>query len=213
MSEAAESQTDSLLGGETPSGDQMPSDEQTSSTDENPNGETDSAESTSDQKDSDSKEETEKPLEDYADFVAPEGMELDEKVLEEATVLFKDMKLSQEQAQQLVDFQAKQVQAITQGQVDSFIQMKEDWAEKSKADSEIGGDKLDESLKSGKLALEKFGTPELMTLMNDFGIGNHPEVIRFMAKVGRLTNEDSPGQTGNPVGKSKTRVEVLYPND
>jgi hypothetical protein len=150
-------------------------------------------------------------LEAYADFTLPEGMILNEGLLEQAAPLFKELGLNQEQAQKLVDFQAQQVEASQQGQMDSFNQLKNDWVEQAKKDPDIGGDKFDETVGVAKQAIAKFGNEGLNKLLNDFGMGNHPEIIRFMAKVGRLTQEDNPDDTGNPVSNPKDHVSVLYP--
>ena len=153
----------------------------------------------------------ESSLEAYADFTLPEGMTLNSEQLEAAAPLFKELGLNQEQAQKLVDFQAQQVQAGQQGQMDAFNQLKTDWVEQAKKDAEIGGDKFDENVGIAKQALAKFGNEGFTKLLNDFGMGNHPEVIRFMAKVGRLTKEDNPDDAGNPIGKPRDHVSVLYP--
>lgn len=154
-----------------------------------------------------------KSSETYADFTAPEGIELDAQLLEQATPLFKELGLNQEQAQKLVDFQAANVQASQQGQAEAFNQLKQDWQDQAKNDNEIGGDKFEQSVGDAREALGKFGTPELTKLLNDFGIGNHPEMIRFMSKVGSLTKEDVPGNPGSPVSAEKDRVSILYPSD
>ena len=151
--------------------------------------------------------------ETYADFTVPEGIELDAQMLESAQPLFKELGLNQEQAQKLVDFQAAQVQASQTGQAEAFNQLKLDWQDQSKNDKEIGGDKFEQSVSDAREALGKFGTPELTKLLNDFGIGNHPEMIRFMAKVGTLTKEDVPGNSGSPANPEKDRVSILYPSD
>ena len=151
------------------------------------------------------------PPDTYADFDLPEGMPLDEALLNEATPIFKDLGLTQEQAQKLVDFQVKQVQASSQSQVDAFNQLMQDWREKSKNDSEFGGDKFDESIAVARSAVDKFGTPELKQLLEEHGVGNHPEVIRFMVKVGKLTSEDVPGTSGAQSTPDQDRVSQRYP--
>ncbi len=145
----------------------------------------------------------------YADFVMPEGMVVNESLLNEAVPLFKELKLSQEQAQKLVDFQAKQ-QAQ---QLDTFNQQKETWATQAKTDKEYGGDKFDENVALARSAVSKFGTPELRQMLDDYGVGNHPEVIRFMVRVGQLTREDVPGSKTATPAKSADHVSLLYPND
>jgi hypothetical protein len=149
----------------------------------------------------------------YADFVLPEGMQLDEALLTEATPMFKDLGLTQEQAQKLIDFQAKQVQAGSQKQIDDFNQLKSDWRDLSKNDGEFGGDKFDENVKIAQSAISKYGTSELKQLLEDHGVGNHPEVIRFMVRVGQTLKEDVPGSTGGTPTKAEDAVSILYPND
>jgi hypothetical protein len=153
------------------------------------------------------------PPDAYADFVMPEGVQIDESMLTEATPLFKELGLTQDQAQKLVDFQATQVQAGAQKQVDAFNQQKTDWRDQSASDKEFGGDAFEENIKVAQSAINNFGTPELKQLLEDYGVGNHPEVIRFMVKVGKLTAEDVPGGSSNPLQSTQNRVNQLYPND
>lgn len=149
--------------------------------------------------------------ETYADFALPEGVQMNDAVLTEAAPLFKEMGLNQEQAQKFVDLFASEVQAGEDRQVEAFNQLMTDWREKSANDQEFGGDKFEESVGIARSAIDKFGTPELKQLLEDHGVGNHPEVIRFMVKVGRLTNEDVPGSSGSPTSKAEDRVSILYP--
>lgn len=153
------------------------------------------------------------PPDTYADFAMPEGVEVDSALLSEATPLFKELGLTQEQAQKLVDFQAKQVQAGSANQVEAYNQLMNDWQDQARNDKEYGGDKFDENISVAQSALEKFGTPELKQMMEEYGIGNHPEVIRFMVKVGKLTSEDVPGGSTAALSTPKDRVSLLYPND
>ncbi len=149
----------------------------------------------------------------YADFSMPEGVTVDSALLSEATPLFKELGLTQDQAQKLVDFQAKQVQASSQSNVDAFNQLMNDWQEQARNDKEFGGDKFEENIGVARQAIDKFGTPGLKQLLEEHGVGNHPEVIRFMVNVGKMTMEDVPGGTTNPTSKAQDRVSLLYPND
>lgn len=150
------------------------------------------------------------PPDTYADFTMPEGVEVDSTMLEEAVPVFKELGLNQAQAQKLIDLQAKYVQASSQSQVDAFNQLMNDWQEQAKNDKEFGGDKFEENVGIARSAVEKFGTPELKQLLEEHGVGNHPEVIRFMVKVGKLTAEDVPGNSNSPSAGNKDRAEVLY---
>ena len=73
-----------------------------------------------------------------------------------------------------------QVEAVTQG-----------WLDQSSSDKEFGGERLDANLAVAKTALDKFGTPELKQLMNQTGLGNHPELIRFFYRAGKAISEDT----------------------
>ena len=121
------------------------------------------------------------------EFKAPEGRVFDSEVIAEYSKVAKELNLSQEAAQRVLDAvgpklaerQAAQIEAVRNG-----------WADNSKADKEFGGDKLTENLGVAKKALDQFGTAELRSLLNESGLGNHPEVIRFMYRAGKAISED-----------------------
>lgn len=149
--------------------------------------------------------------ESYSDFTLPEGIEMDQLALDKALPIFKEIGLSQEQAQKLVDLQAEQVQEGIRSQTEQFSQLMNDWVANSKADKEFGGERFEESVSTARLAMDKFGTDEFKQLMEDHGVGNHPEMIRFMWNVGKMLKEDVPGDTGNNPTDEKSRVDILYP--
>lgn len=150
------------------------------------------------------------PPETYADFTMPEGVELDAAAVEQFAPVFKDLGLTQDQAQKLVDIEASRVQASEAGQVEAFNQLIDGWKNESLNDSEFGGDKFEESIGQAQKAIGEFGSPELKKLLDEHGVGNHPAMVRFMVKVGQTLKEDSPGG-GKPTGGKKDRVDVLYP--
>jgi hypothetical protein len=142
---------------------------------------------------------------EYTDFQTPEGVELDNELLASANPLFKELGLSQEQAQKLVDFQSAQVQA----QSDQLIQQTNTWKEAAKTDSEFGGQNFDENIGKASTAIDQFFSQEFKTLLNNTGLGNHPEVIRGFVKIGKQLAEDNPG-SGNASQGEKSRAEKLY---
>lgn len=146
----------------------------------------------------------------YADFAMPEGMELDATALAEAAPMFKELGLTQDQSQKVIDLYAKQVQAGSQKQVDDFNQLMSDWRTQAESDSEVGGDKFNENVKIAQSAINKYGTPELKQLLEEQGVGNHPEVIRFMVRVGQTLTEDVPGSAGTAAAQSSDRVTQMY---
>lgn len=198
--EAAAEDTSSLLTGDTAQGSEG---DATASSEGSADAGTDEAGAEGSQEATDT----------YADFVLPDGMELDSAALESAVPLMQELGLGQEQAQKLVDWYAEQVQAGSQKQNDDFNQLMNDWRAQSMNDKEFGGAKFDENVKLAKSAINKYGTPELKQLLEDHGVGNHPEMVRFMVRVGQTLREDNPGAAGAMSNPVTDRVALLYPTD
>jgi hypothetical protein len=147
------------------------------------------------------------------EFKFPEGVEPDKEMLAQFEPIAKELGLTQEAAQRLVDLSAQQLAKVTEAQRQAFEQQTVQWVDQVKADKEIGGDQLQERLGVAKKALEAFGSPELTQYLNATGLGNHPELIRAFYRAGKAISEDSVitgGQGGNSAPKSAE--QILYPN-
>lgn len=148
----------------------------------------------------------------YADFAIPEGVEVDAETLSEARTLLGEMHLPQEQAQRLVDFYAGKIRQFGAAQSENWVKLNEKWVGDFKADREIGGDRIQETVAAATRAMDRFGTPGLREALIMTGAGNHPEVIRFVARVGKATAEDRfVVAAGASAGSSRSAAEVLYP--
>ena len=132
--------------------------------------------------------------------VADAPNELDPEVLTAFGEVAKELNLPQEAAQKVLDkvapvIQAKQAKVVEQTKVE--------WANQSKSDQEFGGESLNDSLDVAKTSLDTFGTDALKSLLQESGLGNHPEVIRFMYRAGKAISEDSyVGNSEGAAGKS-----------
>jgi hypothetical protein len=142
------------------------------------------------------------------EFKAPEGTTFDDAVLGAYSEVAKELNLSQEAAQKVLDKVAPVIQARQAEQIEA---MRTAWAQSAMADKEFGGDKLSENLATAKKALDTFGTPELRKLLNETGLGNNPEVIRAFYRAGKAISEDKfVGGKGAPPAADDVRS--LYPN-
>lgn len=121
------------------------------------------------------------------EFAAPEGQAFDAQVIAKFSETAKELNLTQEAAQKMLDSMGSVVRDRQMEQVEAI---RNEWTESSKSDKEFGGEKLNENLAVAKKALDSFGTPELRTLLNESGLGNNPEVIRFMFRAGKAISED-----------------------
>lgn len=147
--------------------------------------------------------------EKYEDFKAPEGAAFDAKVIEQFSEVAKELNMPQEAAQKMLD---KVAPVLAARQAEQMEAARNAWADASKTDKEFGGDHLDANLAVAKKALDTFGSPELRTLLNQSGLGNHPEVIRMMVKAGKAISEDKVVTGGADMTPTGSAAKVLYPN-
>ena len=145
--------------------------------------------------------------EHYA-FKPVEGVQFSEAVLGSFSEVARELNLTQDAAQQMLDRVAP---AIAHQQQAAIQAVNEQWVSQVKADKEIGGDRLQQNLAIAKKARDAFGTDGLRTLLNESRIGNHPEMIRFFVRAGQAISEDSfvAGGTRPPAG-GKDAATVLY---
>ena len=97
------------------------------------------------------------------EFKAPEGKQFDAEVLSTYSEVARELNLSQEAAQRVLDAMAPK---MAERQVAQIEAIRTEWANTSKTDKEFGGEKLSENLSTAKKALDAFGTTELRTLLN-----------------------------------------------
>jgi Spy/CpxP family protein refolding chaperone len=156
-----------------------------------------------------------KPAEVTYEFKVPEGFDPNTEGMNELKATAKELGLTPEQAQRIADLGVKQAQGFTTQLVEQQKAMTAQWAEQTTTDKEIGGDKLPENLGVAKKALDTFGSKELKTLLNQSGLGNHPEVVRFMVKAGKAISEDGQLITGSAAQADRANTPIenrLYPN-
>jgi len=160
----------------------------------------------------------------YTEFKVPEGYTLDEAVAKDAGILFKDMNLSQDQAQKLVDFYVKQTNDSLNQPYEAYRALRQEWVEKAKAHPEIGRD-LDRVLTTVAKAIDGVGDAELARefrqVMDMTGAGDHPSFIRMFYKLAKMVTEGQPIVGGGPSAASQrnpanarpaTAASALYPN-
>lgn len=147
------------------------------------------------------------------EFKSFEGQQYDQKVLGVYKDVAKELNLSQEAAQKILE---KMSPAMQEQRMEQLNQIRTEWSSKASADPEYGGENLQQNLSVARKALDAFGTPELRSLLNESGLGNHPEVIRFMYRSGKAISGDrfvggSQGQKGKPQSQADY-ANSLYPS-
>lgn len=156
------------------------------------------------------------------ELAMPEGFTLDKDLLDEATPIFKGLKLTNEQANQLVPMAAKLAGNVSKQQQDAFAAVASDWAREAQKDPDIGGQNWAETESYVAKALDAFAGPakdkdgkvnEFRQLLNDSKLGNHPAMIRAWRNVGKAISEDDKFVRPDAGAQVKpSREEVLYPS-
>lgn len=160
---------------------------------------------------------TDASLFDPAKVKLPEGYSMDENLMKEFSPFAAELKLNHENGQKIVDLYVKGLQSQvakleTKFKEDADAQI-DQWKKESVSDKEFGGAKFQENLAVAGKAIARFGSPALKILLDETGLGNHPEVIRAFYKAGKLISEDGLGdRTEAVVNQSKTAAQVMYPS-
>jgi hypothetical protein len=124
------------------------------------------------------------------DLKLPEGSLLDAKAVDEIVSLANEKKLSKESAQAILERESKAVVSYVEGEKGKATQMQEQWYEAAKTDKEIGGEAYEPNVELGHRVLKRFGTEALEHILKTSGTYEHPEVLRFIVRIGKAMAPD-----------------------
>ena len=122
------------------------------------------------------------------EFKAAEGQTFDPEFVKSYSEVARELDMTQEAAQTMID---KVGPVLAQQQAAQIARVRSEWAEASKVDAEFGGAKFDENLAVAKQSIDKFATPEFKQMLDDTGLGNHPEWIRYCYRVSKAFSPDT----------------------
>lgn len=160
-----------------------------------------------DKKDGADKPSDEGAPEKYEAFKAPEGVRLDDAVMNQFGEVAKKLNLSQEKAQGVIDELAP---LMAQRQVETIQNVSREWAEKSKACPEIADHLSDIARLRDKFAYDSNGKidPDIAEFMSS-PAGNHPGVLKLLARAGKAFGE-AGFPRGNAGGKETFTASDIY---
>ena len=152
------------------------------------------------------------------EFTPPDGLEIDPEKLEAFGEYAHSLGLSQDQFQKLIEYDIERSANAQKSMAEAYGERISSWADATKVDKELGGEKLSENLGLAKKAMEKYASPALAKLIDSpsannpdgLGLGNHPEVIRLFYRVGKAISE-SELITGDTKAEVGNRYERIYP--
>lgn len=147
----------------------------------------------------------------------PEGYTLDEAQLGEWSGVFKELGLTQEQAQKLVEMDAKRFTTANSPEAQQAAalaqrnQQVSQWEASIKQDPDLGGAKFDSTVELSQKAMASFGTPQLKEMLAESGLGSHPEVVRFFHSVGKELSEGQLHRTTTEQPSDQSWAKRMYP--
>lgn len=146
------------------------------------------------------------------EIVAPDGMAVDEELKGEFLPIAKELNLNQKGAQKLIDLKIADNKRAIQRWGNHLKELKV----QAQADPDIGGAKYQPAVAASKAVIGKFarnGGTGFRQMLNDYGVGAHPEMIYFLRQVGLATGE-TPTLSGGEGSGTATNLplhEKLYP--
>ena len=155
-------------------------------------------------------------------FDAPEGIEVNETILEEYKGVAKELGLTQKQFDGLAKYDLERTQASQQAATDGWNERVNGWREAARADKEFGGEAYDANVKIAMTAVNRFGDADLKALLKSPGennpeglaVGNHPAMLRFLHRIGKAL-ADPDFVTGDhrdqDANSDDARLQRLYP--
>ena len=143
------------------------------------------------------------------EFAQVEGITFGDGVLGKFGEVAKALNLTQENAQRVLSEVGPAIAAQQATMMKSQVQ---EWETQAKADKEIGGEQFDANVALAKKGLDAYFGKDFVAWLNQTGLGNHPELIRGMMKVGKLVSEDRvlTGGSGAQQQGEKSAAERLY---
>lgn len=147
------------------------------------------------------------------DLAIPEGFEVVDEIRDKFLDVINDREMSaNDRANALIELQAETIRQASERISEAWTQQRKAWVEEVKADPEIGGDKLEPTMGKISKLLNEFGDPNLREQVFDItGAGDHPLMIKFLAKVADALSEGTP-VSGDAGGDKLSLAERMYPS-
>lgn len=154
---------------------------------------------------------------DYSKIELPEGMTLDEELLNEFNPIAKKFNLSNSSANELMNLAVKLSNKNAANLNDVVQQMK--ITEKNSYLQLLNNDKelntqnsaeYEQYLDVATQGLKAVATPEFNAFLIEKGLTHHPEFIKVFHKIGAMCKDASIPDATLPVGVKRTPADILY---
>lgn len=135
--------------------------------------------------------------EKYADFKLPDGYKMDETASKEVTAMFKELNLSQDQAQKLVDYYGANLLKTAEAPYKFWADTQKEWIGEIQ---DRFGSKTDQTRKDINSAITNALPPSLArafrTAIDVTGAGSNPDIFEALAILAKPHIEGKPVPAG-----------------
>ena len=148
------------------------------------------------------------------EWTLPDGVQsLDGHLLNRFEPVARQLNLTNDQANRLLALYATELlPSLIARHRQSVNGQRQQWFDQIRQDPELGGFHLDANAKIAQRAAADFGSPELMALLNETGLGNHPAVFRCFLNIGRAMCEDRAIIDNRAAAPRRYGPQLLYGN-
>ncbi len=141
-----------------------------------------------------------------------EGLLLSEKEITRLESEAKEKGLSQDEFAALMENDNARISEFVENRKEAFLSQVKTWGEQAMNDPEFGGDNFVASSENAKRAIDKFGGESLKQILNETGYGNHPEIFKAFAKIGKAMSDDSFVKAKAHAPAQPDRLARYYPS-
>lgn len=150
-----------------------------------------------------------KPVPEKYEIKMPDGVTMDQGLLDQVTPMFRDAKLSPAQAQVVADaYMMQQTKAL-----EAHAEQTKQWLKEAKEDKEFGGKELNANMGYARRAFTQFGSERALQIFDTYGLGNNPEVLRMFVRIGKAMGEGGTilgGDGGGRVSAARDMYPSMY---
>ncbi|HLB68745.1 MAG TPA: hypothetical protein VJN63_09850 [Thermoplasmata archaeon] len=142
----------------------------------------------------------------------PDGSLLAQADIDSISAWAKERGYTNEEAQEIVGREHETSLRVIESLKTQHEREQQAWVDSVKADPELGGDKLSTTRDLAGKVLRRFGSDKLAEDVKRTGLGNYPEFVRLLARIGRAISEDTLATGSIPApGGRKSDAEAFYP--
>lgn len=150
---------------------------------------------------------------DKIELTLPEGSHLKQEDVDKIASFAKEHGLSKDVAQKLLERESASLASRDQAALDQLAEQSEAWKQEIIADKDFGGEKAAETAQLAHDVAKRFGSETFVSELERTGLGNHPELVRMLARIGRAMSPDKMRGSGIPAGAQRKSTESKLYSD